>query len=279
MWCYASHIDTAWLRVGSWLQIVTNSNRHPEIVAPEAELNKKLRRLSRRDFLVGGVAAAAGIGAYEWVTRAPGVDYVPWPQRQVLNFNGKLAHSYFSDSRLMPTFPADRVQYLKPNGEEGLGSDFDVNEWRLHVTAGGNGHALQLQLADIQALPRIEMVTRFCCIEGWSVITSWVGARFADFTKKYFPPGKKLPPYVYMATPDEGYYVGLDMKSALHPQTLLAYEHNGKPLEPEHGAPLRLVIPVKYGIKNIKRIGSIQYTDQRPGDYWAEEGYDWFAGL
>jgi DMSO/TMAO reductase YedYZ molybdopterin-dependent catalytic subunit len=82
-----------------------------------------------------------------------------------------------------------------------------------------------------------------------------------------------------MATPDEDYYVGLDIKSALHPQTLLAYERNGQPLEWEHGAPLRLIIPVKYGIKNIKRIGLIRYTDDRPDDYWSEEGYDWFAGL
>jgi DMSO/TMAO reductase YedYZ molybdopterin-dependent catalytic subunit len=111
------------------------------------------------------------------------------------------------------------------------------------------------------------------------VITSWAGARFADFTRKFGPPGHELPPYVYLATPDEEYYIGLDMKSAMHPQTLLAYEQNNKPLAVEHGAPLRLVIPVKYGIKNIKRIGSIQYTDKKPGDYWAEQGYDWFAGL
>lgn len=82
-----------------------------------------------------------------------------------------------------------------------------------------------------------------------------------------------------MRTPDAQYYVGLDAKSAMHPQTLLCYERNGQPLEDEHGAPLRLVIPVKYGIKNIKRIGSIRYTDLRPKDYWAEQGYDWFAGL
>jgi DMSO/TMAO reductase YedYZ molybdopterin-dependent catalytic subunit len=65
----------------------------------------------------------------------------------------------------------------------------------------------------------------------------------------------------------------------MHPQTLLAYEQNGKPLTDEHGSPLRLVIPVKYGIKNIKRVGRIEYTNDRPADYWAEEGYDWFAGL
>ena len=61
------------------------------------------------------------------------------------------------------------------------------------------------------------------------------------------------------------------MESMLHPQTLLCYERNGAPLSQEHGAPLRLVIPVKYGVKNIKRIGTIRYCTQRPADYWAGE--------
>jgi DMSO/TMAO reductase YedYZ molybdopterin-dependent catalytic subunit len=54
---------------------------------------------------------------------------------------------------------------------------------------------------------------------------------------------------------------------------------NGAELEDEHGAPLRLVIPVKYGVKNLKRIGLIRYTDEKPDDYWNQQGYDWFAGL
>ncbi len=258
---------------------MNSSKRHPEIVLPEGDIKRQMRARTRRDFLIAGAAAITGLAGYEWVKNAGKVNEVPWPQRRVLDFNGRLAHEYLSDSHLMPTYSADRIQYLKPNGNDGLSDDFDASKWQLHVSSEENGPGLQLQLSDIQSLPRIKMITRFCCIEGWSVITSWAGARFSDFTKKYFPPGKPLPRFVYMATPDEGYYVGLDMKSALHPQTLLAYEHNGKPLEPEHGAPLRLVIPVKYGIKNIKRIGSIQYTDKRPADYWAEEGYDWFAGL
>jgi DMSO/TMAO reductase YedYZ molybdopterin-dependent catalytic subunit len=49
-------------------------------------------------------------------------------------------------------------------------------------------------------------------------------------------------------------------------------------LTPDHGAPLRLVIPVKYGFKSLKRIGTIRFTDTRPPDYWAERGYDWYAG-
>ena len=127
-------------------------------------------------------------------------------------------------------------------------------------------------------------------IEGWSVVTQWAGARFVDFANLYRPAtrsGKPPDPrkrpedlvrYVSLATPDDDYYVGLDMESALHPQTLLCYEMNGKPLTAPHGAPLRLVIPVKYGIKNIKGIGTIHFTDRRPPDYWAERGYDWYAG-
>jgi len=84
---------------------------------------------------------------------------------------------------------------------------------------------------------------------------------------------------VGLETPDSGYYVGLDSDSALHPQTLLCYEMQGAPLTPAHGAPLRLVTPVKYGIKNIKRIGAIKFQDNRPADFWAEQGYDWYAGL
>ena len=252
-------------------------NRHPEIVLPGDELQAELRRRSRRGFLVGGLAALGGVGAYKWLTGAGHEEGVAWPQRRVLDFNEKLAHSYLSDGHLMPTYAAREITYLKPNGDIGLDSELNKN-WRLSV-AVENAQPLHLGLSDIKALPKIEMITRFCCIEGWSVVTSWGGARFSDFTRKFLPPGRQLPPYVYMATPDEEYYVGLDAKSAMHPQTLLAYEHNGKPLTEDHGAPLRLVIPVKYGIKNIKRIGSINYTSQKADDYWAEEGYDWFAGL
>ena len=85
--------------------------------------------------------------------------------------------------------------------------------------------------------------------------------------------------YVALETPDRGYYVSIDMESMLHPQTLLSYEMNGAPLSIENGAPLRLIIPIKYGIKSIKRVGKIYFSDTRPPDYWAERGYDWYSGL
>lgn len=149
---------------------------------------------------------------------------------------------------------------------------------------------LLLTLDDIRALPRVEMTTELKCIEGWSTVVNWAGARLSDFAARYQPPTRAggapdvqarpqdLVRFVGLETPDGGYYVGMDMPSALHPQTLLCYEMNGQPLTPEHGAPLRLVTPVKYGIKHIKRIGRITFTDERPTDFWAERGYDWYSG-
>src|SRR5260370_4286504 len=102
------------------------------------------------------------------------------------------------------------------------------------------------------------------------------GARLAGLIAKYPPLTRSgdapdvlhrpddLVGYVSLETPDSGYYVGLDMESALHPQTLLCYEMNGQPLSLKHGAPLRLAIPLKYAIKNIKRIGTTPYTTTHP---------------
>lgn len=255
------------------------TDRQREIVLPEEELRADLRRRTRRSFLIGGIAAVAGTGAYTWLRHQPREAYLSWPERRVLAVNGKLAEAYLSDTHLMPSYSAAEVGFLKPNGDIGLDDDANDSPWPVTVKNTGGNPDLKLSLQDIKALPKVDQITRFCCIEGWNVISHFSGARFSDFTRRYFPPDHPLPRYVYMATPSGEYFVGLDMKSAMHPQTLLAYEKDGKPLDGDHGAPLRLVIPVKYGIKNIKRISLIQYTDDKPQDYWANDGYDWFAGL
>ena len=140
---------------------------------------------------------------------------------------------------------------------------------------------LLLTLADITGLPRVELVTQFKCIEGWSQIVHWAGVRMADFLELY-PPALidgKEPRYVYMETPDGDYYTGYDLHVMQHPQTLLVTEMMGEPLTQKHGAPLRLHMPTKYGYKQIKRIGLVAYTNTKPDDYWTKLGYDWYAGL
>ena len=145
-----------------------------------------------------------------------------------------------------------------------------------------NTPGLLLTMEDIVTkLPRRELVTQFKCIEGWSQIVHWAGVRMADFLELY-PPAPidgREPRYVYMETPDGDYYCGFDTSVMRHPQTLLATEMMGAPLTQNHGAPLRLHMPTKYGYKQIKRIGLIAYTNGRPDDYWTKLGYDWYAGL
>ena len=267
-----------------------------------------LHRRSRRSFLVGAIAAVGGGFGLRWLLD---------PRRQgiferTLVFNEIVGRQLFHAGSSAPEFPRSAAREPRVNGTEGMSDGFDPALWRLQVTGlaaapsfpqfardlsyvGSVSSAvaekfpatlaagLQLTLADIKALPRVEMITELKCIEGWSTVVQWAGARFSDFAAKY-PPfastagAEKFPPYVSLVTPDRGYYVGWDAPSILHPQTLLCYEMNGEPLALSHGGPLRLVTTTKYGIKQIKRIGRIAYTDQRPPDFWAEQGYDWYSG-
>jgi DMSO/TMAO reductase YedYZ molybdopterin-dependent catalytic subunit len=156
----------------------------------------------------------------------------------------------------------------------------EAGESRSTLAPGTPG--LLLTMDDILKLPKHDLVTQFKCIEGWSQIVHWSGVRLADLIAAY-PPEKgadgRLPRYVYMETPNGDYYVGYDLRVCLHPQALLVTEMGGSALTQYHGAPLRLHAPMKYGYKQIKRIGLIAYTDQQPDDYWTKLGYDWYAGL
>ena len=242
--------------------------------------DEKLAARSRRAFLTMGVAGLAGFAEWSWL-RSRSLDQgLPGPLRSVLGLNERLARGYFSDDHRMPEFARPAVNSdTRVNGDIGLGSDFDPATWKLEVQ-NGKTPQLRISLSEIQQLPRIEQITELNCIEGWTEVVHWTGVRFRDFTARYDPAFSATgAQYVRLDTPDEEYFVGLDAASALHPQTLLCFEMNGKPLTLAHGAPLRLVIPVKYGVKNLKRIGRITYTTDRPDDYWANQGYDWYAGL
>jgi DMSO/TMAO reductase YedYZ molybdopterin-dependent catalytic subunit len=247
---------------------------------------RRLRRMTRRGFAIGGAAALAGLGGWRWLVTRSEEDGLPWPFRRVLELNERVARALSRSSRLSPEFPRAAARKPRVNGSIGLESDLDPSAWRLHVVGPtGAGLPRIFTLDEIRAFPRVEMTTELRCVEGWSEVVHWAGARLADLaaatglaTRGGPNDPASLLDYAALETPDGGYFVGLDMASALHPQTLLCYEMDGQPLTPEHGAPLRLVIPLKYGIKNLKRIGTLRFTDDRPADYWAERGYDWYAG-
>ena len=254
-----------------------------------ADAKRRMSAASRRGFLVSGAAALLGVFGWRWMSDETKTGIY----RRAFEFNEKVSQIFYRPTRLAPEFSPDRITAARFNGDAGLKGEFDAASWRLRIGGlAGRTEDLMLTLDEIKSLPRTEMTTEFKCIEGWSTIVHWAGVRFSDLLLKYPPKThnssqpdvinrpQDLVQYVSMTTPDEEYYVGWDMPSILHPQTLLAFEMNGEPLRPEHGAPLRLASPTKYGIKQIKRIGRIEFTSDRPRDFWAEPqyGYDWYAG-
>lgn len=260
---------------------MTDEKPRPTSDAGDAAVEAEMSRRTRRSFITGGVAALAGLGLFEFIHHSHTEGGAPWPLRESHEVNEELWRSYYRPARLAPQFPASAAEDVKVNGDYGIDDDdFDPAKWSLTVNGlAGDDDSATLSMADIRALPRVDMVTEFKCIEGWSRKVRWAGARFADFVRKYQPASASPDSYVALETPDRGYYVGIDMPSMMHPQTLLCYEMNGQPLEPDHGAPVRLIIPIKYGIKNLKRIGRIAYSASRPPDYWAERGYDYYSGF
>lgn len=255
--------------------VLSEKRRLTEPVSDD-DARRAMRTRSRRGFIVGGSAALLGVFGWRWM----GDETKGRLLRRTFEFNEKVARLLYSGDRLAPEFSASQISPPRVNGIEGLEGEVDAASWRLELSGLPSGtNAMLLSLDDIRRLPRTEMITELKCIEGWSVVVQWAGVRFSDFAAAFsgVDPAS-LPAYVSLSTPDEKYFVGWDLPSILHPQTLLAYEMNGEPLRPEHGAPLRLASPTKYGIKQIKRIGRIMFTNERPKDFWAEEGYDWYSG-
>ena len=220
------------------------------------------------------------IFGWKWLNRQPKDNGIPSPLRAALNGNETFFSNYiYSTGNFSRVYdPAEAAPKVRVNGDAGVGSNFDPNKWKLQVIRK-EGDTLFVNLNEIKALPQTQVVFDFKCIEGWSQVTHWGGVRFSDFVKKYNLTTQAAMKYVGLDTPDKEYYVGIDTRSIMHPQTLLCYEMNGRPLPMDQGFPLRLIIPVKYGIKHLKRIGSIYFSNQKPKDYWYERGYDYYSGL
>jgi len=265
---------------------------NPVTTSASASAEQELRRLTRRSFITGGATVLAGLGAWRWLATAEPEHGLPWPLRRVLRLNEGLAETFGSPRRLAPTFPPEKVRGpARTNGLIGLDGEVNGADWQLRVQHMGRGPEHTIRLDDVRRLPRHDIVTELKCVEGWSEVMHFGGWRFFDFATRFRlatrsgdPPDPEGNPqdlfrYVYMATPDESYYVGLDLASVLHPQTLLCDTMNWQPLTRVHGGPLRLYLAVKYGIKSLKRIGLIRFQDERPPDYWGDRGYDWYAGL
>ena len=192
--------------------------------------------------------------------------------------NDWIQEKMFSPSRLAPEYSdadATPESGFRVNDYDTDEPPIDIPGWKLTVT-GLVSSPGEYSLQQILSLPKKRMNTRHCCVEGWSMIPQWGGTLLANFLNMVG--ADKSAKYLRVECGDD-YYTSYDMPSALHPQTLLCYEAYGKPLTLEHGAPVRIVMPTKLGYKSAKWISTIEVTNEKPGGYWEDQGYDWFAGL
>jgi len=183
----------------------------------------------------------------------------------------------FSSSRLAPEFPESRITRPFPyNGYYGEDEVrvIDGSKFKLEL-AGMIRERKPWTLPELYALPQLSQVTRHICVEGWSAIGKWSGVRFSDFLARIGADTSAK--YVGFQCADD-YYGSIDMATALHPQTQLSFRYDGELLPPKYGYPMKLRIPTKLGFKNPKHVAAIFVTNQYPGGYWEDKGYNWFSG-
>ncbi|MBI5473774.1 MAG: molybdopterin-dependent oxidoreductase [Ignavibacteriae bacterium] len=198
--------------------------------------------------------------------------------RTVQQFNDWVQSKVFDPDKLAPEYTDADVtpeEGFRVNGKDAGEPDIDVVNWSLTIE-GLVSKPGTYTLGQIAHLPKRTMNTRHCCVEGWSMIPQWAGTPLREFLR--FVGADPRAKYIEVRCADD-YFTSYDMPSALHPQTLLCYEAYGKPLSISHGAPARIVMPVKLGYKSAKWVHTIILTNEKPGGYWEDQGYDWFAGL
>lgn len=258
---------------------------------------RALRRLTRRDLLIFGAGSLGALAGFGYLLPQDTLDRLgvhanldtPRKERflnHALSFDDDVAEALYSPNRTVATYSKSQITPLR-NNYEGLTPDPSyIPGWRLQLEGLASGLTLSLDLQTLLARFQLhEQITRLVCVEGWSAIAWWSGLKFADLLQAYPPVAQARWASVNSSlnldedgNPDP-YYASLDLATARHPQTLLATHFNGQPLTVDHGAPLRLLVPVKLGLKNVKAVTKITYTADQPKDYWAERGYSHDDGI
>jgi len=231
----------------------------------------QFKRVTRRELLKLAPVAALGAFAIPSLQRPllkAGLGFSDWASAKLFR-TGHLAPT-FDDSDLTPfeKFPINDYDVDDP--------EVELDNWTLTVS-GAVQKPGDYKLDAIQRLPKIVRNTRHVCVEGWDVIGRFGGARLSDFLNMIGADTSAR--YVYVECADD-YYESIDMATALHPQSMLCYEMYDRPLTREHGAPLRLTIPIKIGYKQAKYLTDLKVTNvlQKVG-YWEDQGYSEFYGL
>jgi DMSO/TMAO reductase YedYZ molybdopterin-dependent catalytic subunit len=239
-------------------------------------IRPELKRIERRLFLRQSLSlgALAMLGGCDLTEDGGAIDRVLGAMSR---WNDKVQAALFDPQKLAPTY-----------AEFAITDPFPFNAYYEEENAPAvNGASYKLELsgmiadkrpwtiADLRQLPQTSQVTRHICVEGWSAIGKWGGVPFRTFLERIGADTKAR--YVGFKCADK-YYSSIDMATALHPQTLLALDYRDKELPTKYGYPLKLRVPTKLGFKNPKHIAALFVTNDYPGGYWEDQGYNWFSG-
>ena len=257
---------------------------------------KMRAELSRRQFLrraagTAGALALSGCDALsqtEWFPRVLGAaEHLSNAAQHLIAGRSAMAQE-FTAADLSPTFRSNGTAMpADPNYSALAASGFDA--YRLQV-GGLVEKPASLSLAEVRALPSRTQITRHDCVEGWSAIGKWRGARLAALLESVQPKTQARYVVFHCADPMESdgtspYYESIDMEDAFHPQTILAYELNDHTLPIPNGAPLRLRVERQLGYKHAKFVMRIELVESfkgirgGKGGYWEDQGYEWWAGI
>ncbi len=242
---------------------------------PAADRAPELLRLQRRLLLRSGLS----LGALTMLTGCnladgDAVDRVLWAMSR---WNDRVQGWLFDPNRLAPTYKVSDITdpfpfnayYPQDNAPE-----IDGNDWKLEVS-GMVADKAPWTLAKLRALPQQSQITRHICVEGWSAIGQWSGVPFRTFLERIGADQRAR--YIGFKCADR-YYSSIDMATALHPQTIMALDFRDSPLPDKFGFPMKLRVPTKLGFKNPKHIVAMFVTNDYPGGWWEDQGYNWFSG-
>lgn len=246
--------------------------------------------LTRRTLLLGATATLAGcdrLGRTETVREAlfSAENFHRWAQRSLMARDA-LAQEFRPD-QISPLFRANGTANPNTPAYKALWRG-GFADWRLPVT-GLVARPLSLSLAQLQAMPARTQITRHDCVEGWSAIGKWRGVPLKPILEAAGL-SDRARYLVFRCADDMGggrpYYESIDRFDAFHPQTILAYALNDRPLTVANGAPLRLRVERQLGYKQAKYLMGIEAVEtldgigRGRGGYWEDyAGYDWYAGI
>ena len=245
-----------------------------------SEVTPRSLYLNRRKFLaaVTGAAVAAGTGLRQFINpttvaqagnKIDGLKKSPFsttetitPEKDVTHYNNYYEFSTQKEE------PAD------------LAKNFRTRPWKVKI----DGLVDKKQELDVDTIikmaPPEERIYRHRCVEGWSIVVPWIGFSLSELIKRVNPQSKaKFVEFTTLLDPNQmpgqrravldwPYVEGLRMDEAMHPLALLCFGMYGEDLPNQDGAPLRIVLPWKYGFKSAKAIVHIRFTDRQPLNTW-----------